>query len=173
MSIAIPRSFVYKGINGLIQMDVDGTGSPINVARVENMNITVDRDLTRYYQVGRQTATEIIEGKITIDGTINKAIWDGRLLKAMVGTTDQTPPSKTTSLSTINKNVLREVPMKIIASVLKKPGEAGKAFQLELSGVKISRWAFTLTLDGVIMENVTFMATDLKIVSTDTGLDTI
>jgi hypothetical protein len=159
-------AYAYKGINGVIQANPNADGGLVRVARIENMTIIVNRDLTRFFEVGKQTATEILEGRIEISGTINKAIWDGRFLKATIGDEQRDRENifnnETEEISTLTVPTPYQIPLQIVVYLVKDPSTpTQKAIRVQLDGVKIGTWTFTLTRDGVVMERAEFMATDI------------
>lgn len=158
-------SYVYKGING--ELKVKYNEQFVTIARLEKLSITVDVDLDRYYECGSKWATEVYEGKISVDGTIRKAVWNLELLKVLIGSINK---SDLTDILNIGSGVpfggdQGENPFQMdnmeIKCTVERRDSTTKAFEINIYGVKFNRWDFDMNRDDWIMTDVTFMGTSV------------
>lgn len=98
---------IYKGTEGNVYIqDPDSENDLIpdsglsltapadanRVGRVESFSIRLENNVDEYFGIGDRDATDIKEGNRSISGTLNKAMINGVLLSAALGTVSGSSP---------------------------------------------------------------------------------
>lgn len=160
-------SFVYKGISGKILLKING--SPTFVARVETVDITVERELESFFQCGSFVATEILEGFLRVSGTIKKAVWNTKMLRLLIGAKD--PDTFIASLNDSVNTASVTKPYQIsdvqLQLVIQDRNLGGSPFKLTVIGTKFGRYRIDMDKDKFIMEDITFIGKNILIESVD------
>lgn len=118
------------------------------VGRIEGFTIKLDNAVEAYYGIGDRDPTDIKEGNRSVTGTLNRAIINGALLNAALGTGSGTTPN------TITKGAVGAYKMKIRLYT-----SATQYVWLTVTSVKFSTWSLeSLTNAGdTVMENLEWL----------------
>jgi hypothetical protein len=126
------------------------------VGRVSGVEISVQTDLEEFHEIGRRHPTSLHPGNIHISGKITRAHINGALLFLLLG--------RGASPSNIAEPYVQPVFNMVVA--LNDPAVPGNTAALELKGVKLQNWAYSLPEEDFVMENVTFKALTIRVVDT-------
>lgn len=165
------ESYSYKGFDGKIEAKYDESHGGVVLARVQRFEVVVDVNLDRAFQVGKRTAVVIYDGEITIDGTLEKYMFNADLLKAVIGTPRSTNElffNKQTVTTKTAENPIQFTEVKLTGMVRRRDDPTKPAFKVTLTGVKFGRFTLSIPVRDWVTETVTFMATDI---STDSAVE--
>jgi len=74
---------VYKGYSGHIGLKL---GAKIRrIARLDSMRMRLNNNIEAYYEVGTRHPVELMPGRLEINGSFTVAVWDKRVVQAVVG----------------------------------------------------------------------------------------
>ena len=124
------------------------------VGRVSGVEIFVQTDLEEFHEIGRRHPTSLHPGNIHISGKIGRAHINGALLFLLQGrgsapTAIAEPYVQPTFNMLVNIN---------------NPAVPGNSAGLELKGVKLQNWSYSLPEEDFVMENVTFKALTIRVI---------
>jgi len=124
------------------------------VGRVTGITICVQTDLEEFHEIGRRHPTSLHPGDIHISGKISRAHINGALLFLLQGR------------GSLPTNVAEPYvqPVFNLVVTLTDPAVPGNAAGLELKGVKLQDWAYSLPEEDFVMENVTFKALSIRVI---------
>lgn len=162
-----PLTDVYTGANGALLFiapnDPEGADatsiidleafSLSVVGRVTNVEIRVDTDLEEFHEIGRRHATSLHPGNIHIHGKIGRAYVNGALLYLLLG--------RGASPNNVAEPYVQ--PAFAMNVVLQTPAAPGHRSVIDLYGVKLENWAFTMPEDDFVMESVHFKALRINV----------
>lgn len=158
------ESYGYKGIDGRIEAKYDETHGGVVLARVQRFEVVVDTNLERIYEVGKRNAVAIYEGEITIDGTLDKYMFNADLLKALIGVPRDSSElffNKKTVTTNLGSNPLQFTEVKLTGTIRRRDDPTKPAFDVVLTGVKFGRFTLSIPVRDWVTETVTFMATHI------------
>lgn len=124
------------------------------VGRVSGVEICVQTDLEEFHEIGRRHPTSLHPGNIHISGKITRAHINGALLFLLLG--------RGASPNNIAEPYVQPVFNMVVN--LNDPAVPGSSAGLELKGVKLQNWAYSLPEEDFVMENVTFKALSIRVV---------
>ena len=157
---------VYTGSNGVLTLADEDTPEGKDakavvdlyqiqtVGRVSGVEICVQTDLEEFHEVGRRHPTSLHPGDIHISGKITRAHINGALLYLLLG--QGARPTNTP------EPYVQPVFNMVVS--LNDPAVPGNTAGLELKGVKLQNWAYSLPEEDFVMENVTFKALSIRVV---------
>jgi hypothetical protein len=158
---------VYTGATGSLLM-IQGDGAEgadaaavigldaydmTEVGRVSGVELYVDTDLEEFHEVGRRHAVSLHPGNIHIHGKIGRAYVNGALLYLLLGRGAQ--PTE------VNEPYVQ--PSLAMNVVLDDPATPDQRLILDVIGVKLENWGFSLPEDDFVMENVRFKALKINV----------
>lgn len=163
----MPNTNVFTGSNGTLTLasetgpDGDDAKTVVEffeiqtVGRVSGIEICVQTDLEEFHEIGRRHATSLHPGDIHISGKITRAFINGALLNLLLGrgaasNRKKEPYPNPTFSMVVNHS---------------DPNSPGVAEVLELKGVKIQNWSYTMPEEDFVMENVVFKALTISTIS--------
>ncbi len=160
---------VYTGSNGVLTLADEDTPEGKDakavvdtyqiqtVGRVTGVEIFVQTDLEEYHEIGRRHATSLHPGNIHISGKITRAHINGALLFLLLGRGARPTAEAEPYVQPVFNMVVN----------LTDPAVPGTAAGLELKGVKLQNWAYSLPEEDFVMENVTFKALTIRVSDKD------
>ena len=163
----MPLTDVYTGADGALLFiggdspeGADATAvidleafSLTQVGRVTNVEIRVDTDLEEFHEIGRRHASSLHPGNIHISGKIGRAYVNGSLLYLLLGR------------GAAPNNVAEPYVQPSLAMnvVLKSPAAPGHRSVIDIYGVQLENWAFSLPEDDFVVESVRFKALRINV----------
>jgi hypothetical protein len=156
---------VYTGSNGVLTLADEDTPEGRDakavvdtyqiqtVGRVTGVEIFVQTDLEEYHEIGRRHPTSLHPGNIHISGKITRAYINGALLFLLQGRGS----APTAQAEPFPQPVFNMV---VTLTDVAVPGNAAG---LELKGVKLQNWSYSLPEEDFVMENVTFKALTIRV----------
>jgi hypothetical protein len=160
---------VYTGSNGVLTLADEDTPEGKDakavvdtyqiqtVGRVTGVEIFVQTDLEEYHEIGRRHPTSLHPGNIHISGKITRAHINGALLFLLLGRGARPTAEAEPYVQPVFNMVVN----------LTDPAVPGTAAGLELKGVKLQNWAYSLPEEDFVMENVTFKALTIRVADQD------
>jgi len=157
---------VYTGSNGVLTLADEDTPEGKDakavvdtyqiqtVGRVAGVEIAVQTDLEEFHEIGRRHPTSLHPGNIHINGKITRAHINGALLFLLLGRGARPTAEAEPYVQPVFNMVVN----------LTDPAVPGNAAGLELKGVKLQNWGYTLPEEDFVMENVTFKALTIRVV---------
>ncbi len=131
----------FKGFEGKLRLGDDLVG------RVSNFSVKVDGGVAPYYGIGNRDPTDIKEGNRAVTGTLNRAVINGALLAAAMGTGTGTTPA------VITATALGSYKMKIMVKT-----SSTQYVYIILTGVKFGSWGINIANTGeTVIENLEFI----------------
>lgn len=155
---------VYTGSNGVLTLADEDTPEGRDakavvdffqiqtVGRVSGVEIYVQTDLEEFHEIGRRHPTSLHPGNIHISGKITRAHINGALLLLLLGRGARPTAEAEPYVQPVFNMVV----------TLTDPAAPGNAAGVELKGVKLQNWAFSLPEEDFVMENVTFKALTIR-----------
>ena len=155
---------VYTGSNGVLTLANEDTPEGKDakvvidhyqiqtVGRVTGIEIYVQTDLEEFHEVGRRLPTSLHPGNIHISGKITRAHINGALLFLLMGQLAKPVAVTEPQVQPVFNMVV----------TLTDPAVPGKRAGVELKGVKLQDWSFSLPEEDFVMENVTFKALTIR-----------
>ncbi len=156
---------VYTGSNGVLTLADEDTPEGKDakavvdnyqiqtVGRVTGVEVYVQTDLEEYHEIGRRHATSLHPGNIHISGRITRAHINGALLFLLLGRGARPTAEPEPYVQPVFNMVVN----------LTDPAVPGTAAGLELKGVKLQNWSYSLPEQDFVMENVTFKALTIRV----------
>ena len=156
---------VYTGSNGVLTLADEDTPEGKDakavvdlyqiqtVGRVAGVEISVQTDLEEFHEIGRRHPTSLHPGNIHISGKITRAHINGALLFLLLGRGARPTAEAEPYVQPVFNMVV----------TLTDPAVPGNAAGLELKGVKLQNWGYTLPEEDFVMENVTFRALTIRV----------
>jgi hypothetical protein len=156
---------VYTGSNGVLTLADEDTPEGKDakavvdlyqiqtVGRVSGVEILVQTDLEEFHEIGRRHATSLHPGNIHISGKITRAHINGALLYLLLGRGARPTAEAEPYVQPVFNMVVN----------LTDPAVPGISAGLELKGVKLQSWAYSLPEEDFVMENVTFKALTIRV----------
>jgi hypothetical protein len=163
------KTNVYTGSNGILTLANEETPEGQDakkvieleqmqtVGRVSGIEIWVQTDLEEFHEIGRRHPTSLHPGDIHISGKINRAHINGGLLFLLLG--------RGASPTSVAEPYVQ--PTFNMVVTLTDPAVPGNKAGLELKGVKLQNWAYSLPEEDFVMENVTFKALSIRVVGAE------
>ena len=160
---------VYTGSNGVLTLADEDTPEGKDakavvdiyqiqtVGRVTGVEIFVQTDLEEYHEIGRRHPTSLHPGNIHISGKITRAHINGALLFLLLGRGARPTAEAEPYVQPVFNMVVN----------LTDPAVPGTSAGLELKGVKLQNWAYSLPEEDFVMENVTFKALTIRVSDKD------
>jgi len=157
---------VYTGSNGVLTLanedTPEGNDAKViiefeemqTVGRVTGVEVHVMTDLQEYHEVGRRHATSLHPGNIHISGRIERAHINGGLLFLLLG-----QGARSTAVAEPYVQ-----PTFTMVLTMQDPAFPANKAALEIKGVKLQSWNFTMPEEDFVMENVTFRALTVRVV---------
>lgn len=161
----MPMLNVYTGSNGVLTLADEDTPEGKDakavvdnyqiqtVGRVTGVEVYVQTDLEEYHEIGRRHATSLHPGNIHISGKITRAYINGALLFLLLGRGSRPTAEPEPYVQPVFNMVVN----------LTDPAVPGTAAGLELKGVKLQNWSYSLPEQDFVMENVTFKALTIRV----------
>jgi hypothetical protein len=155
---------VYTGSNGVLTLANEDTPEGRDakvvvdhyqiqtVGRVTGVEIYVQTDLEEFHEVGRRHSTSLHPGNIHISGKITRAHINSALLFLLMGQGSRPVAVPEPFVQPVFNMVV----------TLTDPAVPGKQAGVELKGVKLQNWSFSLPEEDFVMENVTFKALTIR-----------
>lgn len=171
----MPLTDVYTGADGSLVF-VPGTDpegldaaaianleafSLSTVGRVTNVEIRVDTHLEEFHEIGRRHASSLHPGNIHIHGRIGRAYINGALLYLLMG--------RGASPNSVPEPYVQ--PALAMNVVLKNPAAPGHQSSIDLFGVQLENWSFSVPEDDFVMESIQFKALRINVRDVE-GTDT-
>jgi hypothetical protein len=129
------------------------------IARVTDVEVRVQTDLEEFHEIGRRHPTSLHPGNIHISGKIGRAYINGALLYFLLG--------RGAVPNMIDEPYVQ--PNLFLNVVLNDPARPNNRARLEISGVKLDDWVFSLPEDDFVVEGLTFKALNIHIRDEDEG----
>src|SRR5262245_51137451 len=161
-----PPTNVYTGSNGTLTLANEDTPEGgdakkvidlyeiTTVGRVTGIQLAVHTDLEEYHEIGRRHPTSLHPGNIHISGTVQRAYINGALLFLLLGRgASPTAQPEPYVQPTFNMTV-----------TLTDTAAPGNSAALELRGVKLQNWSYTLPEEDFVLENVSFKALTIRVI---------
>jgi hypothetical protein len=160
---------VYTGSNGILTLADEDTPEGKDakaivdtyqiqtVGRVSGVEVFVQTDLEEFHEIGRRHPTSLHPGNIHISGKITRAHINGALLFLLLGRGARPTAEAEPYVQPVFNMVV----------TLTDPAVPGNAAALELKGVKLQNWAYSLPEEDFVMENVTFKALAIRVSDKD------
>jgi hypothetical protein len=157
---------VFTGSNGVLTLANEDTPEGADakavvdlyqiqtVGRVSGVEICVQTDLEEFHEIGRRHPTSLHPGNIHISGKIARAHINGALLFLLLG--------RGAAPNNIAEPYVQPVFNMVV--IVNDPAVPGNTAGLELKGVKLQNWAYSLPEEDFVMENVTFKALSIRVV---------
>jgi hypothetical protein len=155
---------VYTGSNGVLTLADEATPEGKDaklvidkyeirtVGRVAGIEIQVQTDLEEFHEIGRRHPTSLHPGDIHISGKITRAYINGALLYLLMGQGARPTDVKEPYVQPVFNMVVQ----------LNDPAVPGNTTELELKGVKLQNWSYSMPEEDFVMENVTFKALTIR-----------
>ncbi|SRR6266481_809407 len=155
---------VYTGSNGVLTLADEDTPEGKDaktvvdffqiqtVGRVSGVEIYVHTDLEEFHEIGRRHPTSLHPGNIHISGKITRAHINGALLFLLLGRGARATAEPEPYVQPVFNMVV----------TLTDPAVPGNSAAVELKGVKLQNWAYSLPEEDFVMENVTFKALTIR-----------
>lgn len=156
---------VYTGSNGVLTLADEDTPEGKDakavvdnyqiqtVGRVSGVEIAVQTDLEEFHEIGRRHPTSLHPGNIHISGKITRAHINGALLFLLLGRGARPTAEAEPYVQPVFNMVV----------TLTDPAVPGNVAGLELKGVKLQNWGYSLPEEDFVMENVTFKALTIRV----------
>lgn len=141
-----------EGLEGEKAQAIIDANDLVSVGRVQGVTVEVSSDLKPYHEIGSRYASELRPGNVTINGSIDRALINGALLKMLLGDAADSRPSGNWNQPAFNMSLLIE-----------NPARPGVRNTLTLHGVKISNWNYTIPEDDFVMETARFQALSITV----------
>jgi len=160
---------VYTGSNGVLTLADEDTPEGRDakavvdnyqiqtVGRVTGVEIYVHTDLEEYHEIGRRHATSLHPGNIHIGGKITRAYINGALLFLLQGRGSRPTAEPEPFVQPVFNMVV----------TLTDPAVPGNSAGVELKGVKLQNWSYSMPEEDFVMENVTFKALTIRVADRD------
>jgi len=117
----------------------------------------VQTDLEEFHEIGRRHPTSLHPGNIHISGKITRAHINGALLFLLLGRGARPTAEAEPYVQPVFNMVV----------TLTDTAVPGNAAGLELKGVKLQNWGYSLPEEDFVMENVTFKALTIRVADKD------
>jgi hypothetical protein len=156
---------VYTGSNGVLTLADEDTPEGKDakavvdtyqiqtVGRVSGVEISVQTDLEEFHEIGRRHPTSLHPGNIHISGKITRAHINGALLFLLLGRGARPTAEAEPYVQPVFNMVV----------TLTDTAVPGNSAGLELKGVKLQNWGYSLPEEDFVMENVTFKALTIRV----------
>jgi len=156
---------VYTGSNGVLTLANEDTPEGRDakvvvdhyqiqtVGRVTGVEIYVQTDLEEFHELGRRHAQSLHPGNIHISGKITRAHINGALLFLLMGQGSRPVAVAEPFVQPVFSMVV----------TLSDPAVPGNSAGVELKGVKLQNWSYSLPEEDFVMENVTFKALTIRV----------
>jgi hypothetical protein len=156
---------VYTGSNGTLTLADEDTPEGKDakavvdnyqiqtVGRVSGVEIRVDTDLEEFHEIGRRHPTSLHPGNIHISGKIGRAYINGALLFLLMGRGSRPTAEAEPYVQPVFNMVV----------TLTDPAVPGNSVGVELKGVKLQNWSYSMPEEDFVMENVSFKALTIRV----------
>ncbi|HXF40079.1 MAG TPA: hypothetical protein VN687_10230 [Blastocatellia bacterium] len=156
---------VFTGSNGTLSLAFEDTPEGQDakavidlyqvqtVGRVTGVEVAVQTDLEEFHEIGRRHPTSLHPGDIHISGKIDRAHINGALLFLLLG--------RGAAPNNIAEPYVQPVFNMVVS--LNDPAVPGNVAALELKGVKLQNWGYSMPEEDFVMENITFKALSISV----------
>ncbi len=156
---------VFTGSNGTLSLAFEDTPEGQDaqavidlyqiqtVGRVTGVEVCVQTDLEEFHEIGRRHPTSLHPGNIHISGKIHRAYINGSLLFLLLG--------RGASPNNIAEPYVQPVFNMVVS--LSDPAVPGNTVALELKGVKLQNFGYSMPEEDFVLENVTFKALGISV----------
>lgn len=136
-------------------------GEPI--ARIQNVQFTINRPQREYYEIGDAAPAEIRSGNWSFRGSLRRGLVNGALLRFLIGAATVGGDIVDESSTIVHGVAQRESPAFNIAMQWDNSGTEATDMWVMVVGAKLGGWNPAFPQDGFQMETANFTAKGFKV----------